>query len=72
MEKKEFKKFKNKNFSNKKGANVNKPKKAFEDNNQEKEYEDIIEGRNSVIELLESSKDVNKIYIQNGERHRIY
>lgn len=43
--------------------------KEHENHDQEKEYEDIIEGRNSVIELLESSKDINKIYIQNGERH---
>lgn len=31
--------------------------------------EDQVEGRNSVIELLESGKDINKIYIQNGERY---
>lgn len=39
--------------------------------NKEKEkfYEDHIEGRNSVIELLESERDVNKIYISKGERH---
>ena len=30
--------------------------------------EDQIEGRNSVIELLESGKDINKIYIQKGEK----
>ena len=35
----------------------------------EKEYEDQIEGRNSVLELLESGKDINKIYIQMGEKH---
>ena len=28
----------------------------------EKEYADQIEGRNSVLELLESGKDINKIY----------
>lgn len=31
--------------------------------------EDQIEGRNSVIELLESNKDINKIFITKGERH---
>ena len=31
--------------------------------------EDQIEGRNSVIELLESGKDINKIYIQKGEKY---
>lgn len=35
----------------------------------EKEYTDQIEGRNSVLELLESGKDINKIFIQQGEKH---
>lgn len=35
----------------------------------EKEYNDQIEGRNSVIELLESGRDINKIYISKGEKH---
>lgn len=30
--------------------------------------EDQVEGRNAVIELLESGKDINKIYVQKGER----
>ena len=33
------------------------------------ENQDLIEGRNSVIELLKSGKDINKLYIQKGERH---
>ena len=33
------------------------------------EYEDIVEGRNSVFELLESGRDINKLLIQKGERH---
>lgn len=32
-------------------------------------YSDQVEGRNAVIELLESGKDVNKIFISKGERH---
>ena len=32
-------------------------------------YEDQIEGRNSVLELLESRKDINKIFITKGEKH---
>ena len=36
---------------------------------KEKKYEDQIEGRNSVLELLESEKDINKIFITRGERH---
>ena len=35
----------------------------------ENEYLDQIEGRNSVIELLESGRDINKIFIQSGEKH---
>ena len=31
--------------------------------------EDQVEGRNSVLELLESEKDINKIFITKGERH---
>lgn len=28
-----------------------------------------VEGRNAVIELLESGKDINKIFVQSGEKH---
>ena len=31
--------------------------------------ENQIEGRNAVIELLESAKDINKLFIQKGEKH---
>ena len=34
-----------------------------------KMYEDQVEGRNAVLELLESGKDVNKIFVTKGERH---
>ena len=37
--------------------------------NDEYRYEDQVEGRNSVMELLESGKDINKIYISKGEKH---
>lgn len=33
------------------------------------EYQDQIEGRNAVIELLESGRDINKILIAKGEKH---
>ena len=37
---------------------------------QEKEsYTDQVEGRNAVLELLESGKDINKIFITKGEKH---
>ena len=38
-------------------------------NNDEKIYKDQIEGRNPVLELLESGKDINKIFVQKGEKH---
>ncbi len=36
---------------------------------EEKVYDDVVAGRNAVLELLKSDKDVNKIYIERGERH---
>lgn len=33
-----------------------------------KEFDDQVEGRNSVLELLESGKDINKIFITRGEK----
>lgn len=33
-----------------------------------KNFDDQVEGRNSVLELLESGKDINKIYIERGEK----
>ena len=33
------------------------------------EYQDQVEGRNSILELLESGKDINKIMIAKGEKH---
>lgn len=39
-------------------------------NQEQKEiYNDQVEGRNAVIELLESGKDINKILVTKGERH---
>ena len=40
-----------------------------ENNSNTEKYEDQIEGRNAVLELLESEKDINKIYITKGEKH---
>ena len=34
-----------------------------------KNFEGQVEGRNSVLELLETGKDINKIYVQSGEKH---
>lgn len=32
-------------------------------------YEDIVYGRNSVLELLKSNNDINKIFVARGEKH---
>ena len=40
-----------------------------EDMQDEKRFDDQIEGRNSVLELLESGKDINKIFVTRGEKH---
>lgn len=48
----------------KKNNIVYETKSKIEETNQ-----DQVEGRNSVIELLESGRDINKIFIQAGEKH---
>ena len=45
--------------------NKNKAKRS----GQEKEFNDQVEGRNAVLELLESDRDINKIFISDGEKH---
>ncbi len=35
----------------------------------EENYQDQIEGRNSVLELIESGKAINKIFVTKGEKH---
>lgn len=64
MKKEDFKKQNNKNnFRRERNAKKDIPVE------RQKEYEDIIEGRNSVLELLLADKDINKILVQKGERH---
>lgn len=36
--------------------------------NEKEIYEDQVEGRNAVLELLESGKDINKIFIEKGDK----
>lgn len=43
--------------------------KEVEETRNENAYEDQVEGRNSVLELLESGKDINKIFVAKGEKH---
>lgn len=46
-------------------------RRKLERRHKEKEiiFEDQVEGRNAVIELLESGKDINKLYITSGDRN---
>ena len=46
-----------------------KLKEIRREEDAEKRFDDQIEGRNSVLELLESGKDVNKIFVTRGEKH---
>lgn len=61
-----FKKFDNKQKTNNKKIQEKFPKRIEE---KEENFSDQIEGRNSVLELLESGKDINKIFIEKGEKH---
>ena len=36
---------------------------------EEKQYQDQVEGRNAVIELLESGRSINKIFVSSGEKN---
>ncbi len=49
--------------------NSKKIQKENYEKKEEKNYDDQVEGRNSVLELLESGKDINKIFVAKGERH---
>ena len=43
--------------------------RRFEEKQEDKLFDDQVEGRNAVLELLEADKDINKIYITKGEKH---
>ena len=51
------------------GQDRRKQADTRKENREEKRFDDQIEGRNSVLELLESGKDINKIYVTRGEKH---
>lgn len=52
---------------NKKAKNFQK--RIEKEKKEERIYDDQVEGRNSVLELLESGKDINKIFVTRGEKH---
>ena len=54
---------------NKRNDKKKQSQKEIKNRQEEKNYDDQVEGRNSVLELLESGKDINKIFVAKGERH---
>ena len=56
---------------NKKSFNKQYSKKDDDSKKQyeERNFDDQVEGRNAVLELLESGKDINKIFVTRGEKH---
>lgn len=64
------KSFNKERVNNKTNRNNNYNKKEIVETEKEKRlFDDQVEGRNSVLELLESGKDINKIYVAKGEHH---
>lgn len=63
----------NKRFNNKKSnLRNNENRNVRVDSSRPKDdvkFDDQIEGRNSVLELLEADRDINKIYVSRGEKH---
>lgn len=47
----------------------NNPQKSKKNYEIEQQYQDQVEGRNAVIELLESGRDINKIFVASGEKN---
>lgn len=56
-----------KEYKNFKSTKLNDENRNLE--NERRRFDDQIEGRNPVLELLESGKDINKIFIEKGEKH---
>lgn len=61
---------KSNNFREKNNRNFKvKSEKQKVKSKENETFSDQIEGRNSVLELLETGKDINKIFIEKGEKH---
>lgn len=63
----------NKRFNNKKSNLRNSENRnvgaTSSHSKDDVKFDDQIEGRNSVLELLETDRDINKIYVSRGEKH---
>lgn len=60
---------KNNERRNKNSKNFKNEKRIVKNDSENETFSDQIEGRNSVLELLETGKDINKIFIEKGEKH---
>lgn len=60
---------KKENFNNIKSNKINNKRNEYKNEKNEKTFDDQVEGRNAVLELLESGKDINKIFVSRGEKH---
>ena len=57
-----------KNFNNTKNKREQTNQRIMRYENKNMNFDDQVEGRNSVLELLESGKDINKIFVARGEK----
>lgn len=60
---------KNKKSNIEKKQVISRKEETIKKTKEERKFDDQIEGRNSVLELLESGKDINKIFVTRGEKH---
>lgn len=68
-EKKDYSKQNTKNAYTKDKKFATENKNFANNEKEEKAYEDVVAGRNAVLELLKSDKDINKIFVERGEKH---
>ena len=57
-----------KNLNNTKNKREQTNQRIMRSENKNMNFDDQVEGRNSVLELLESGKDINKIFVARGEK----
>ena len=57
-----------KSFNNTKNKREQTNQRNMRSENKNMNFDDQVEGRNSVLELLESGKDINKIFVARGEK----
>ena len=58
----------NNKFNKREGKQFSKKDNGRAEEKEKRNFNDQVEGRNSVLELLESEKDINKIYVTRGDK----